>query len=177
MQLLFDLIPIIIFFLCYKLAGIYAATAAAMVVSVIQLIYFRLKYKRFEMLQVVTLVLILVLGSATLLLHNPLFIKWKPTVIYWIFAIVFLVSGFWGKQPLIQRVLGHKVTLPDHVWRKLNWSWLGYFLVLGGANLYVIYHFSTNAWVDFKLFGTLILTFIFIIGQGLYLQRYLDKTS
>lgn len=175
MQLFFDIFPIIIFFVCYKLAGIYVATASAMIVSLIQLIYFRAKHKRFEKLQVITFFLIFILGSATLVLHNPLFIQWKPTVIYWIFAAAFVLSGFWGKQPLIQHVLGEKVQLPTTVWQKLNWSWCGYFLFLGLANIYVVYHYSMNTWVNFKLFGTLVITLIFVLAQGFYLNRYIDK--
>lgn len=175
MQILFDIIPIIVFFLFYKIAGIYVATAAAIIVSCIQVLYFRYRHKHFEKMQVITFFMILILGSATIILHNPLFIKWKPSVIYWVFSLAFLISGVWRKKPLIQNVLEKKIQLPSKVWRQLNWAWCFYFLFLGFANIYVVYHYSTNTWVNFKLFGTLIITFMFVIAQGLYLSKYMPK--
>lgn len=173
MQLLYDLLPIIVFFIIYKFAGIYPATAAAIIVSVAQVIAYRLMKGRFEKLQLITLILIVVLGGATLILHNPIFIKWKPSVINWLFGLVFLLSHLFTKKPLIRYMMESKIALPATIWTRLNLSWAIFFIIMGFANLYVIYHFSTNAWVYFKLFGMLGLTIIFVVLQAFYLARHI----
>ena len=175
MRLLFDFFPIVLFFIAYKLYGIYVATSVAMIASVLQIGYFWLRHRRVESLHVITLVLVVVLGSATLLLHNDMFIKWKPTAIYWAFAIAFLVSQWVGHKPLIQRLMDNKLQLTPAIWQRLNFSWVGFFVVMGIINLFVIYHFSTNIWVNFKLFGTLALTLIFVIGQALYMAKHTSE--
>lgn len=173
MKMLFDFFPIILFFIAYKFFGIYVATAVAMGASLLQVIYFWLRYHRVEAMHIITLIIILSLGSATLLLHNSMFIKWKPTVIYWVFALMFLLTQFIGNKTLLQRMLGTKITLPNPIWTKLNVSWGVFFAVMGIANLYVVYHYSTNTWVDFKLFGTLGLTIVFIIIQSIYMAKHI----
>lgn len=173
MKLLFDFFPILLFFVAFKWFGIYMATAATMLASLLQVGAYWLKNRRFETLHIVTLFTILILGGTTLALHNELFIKWKPTVLYWIFALAFLGSRFIGKKPLIQRMLDAQLNLPTLVWRRLNLSWALFFLGMGIANVYVLYHFSTNAWVNFKLFGALGLILFFLIGQGIYLSRFM----
>ena len=175
MKLLYDFFPIIIFFIVFKIWGIYAATASAIGVSLLQVIVYYIQHKRFEKMQVITLLLITVLGGATLIFHDPMFIKWKVSVINWIFGLVFLGSQFVGKKNLVQRMLDSKISLPNKVWRTLNLAWVIYFIVLGCVNIYVVYHFSTNAWVNFKLFGVLGLTFIFVIIQGFYLSKHLKN--
>jgi intracellular septation protein len=173
MKLLYDFFPIIIFFVVFKIWGIYAATASAIVVSLLQVIFYYLKHKKFERMQVITLILIVVLGGATLIFHNDMFIKWKVSIINWLFALAFLGSQFIGKKNFVKRMLDEKIQLPERVWTRLNLSWVIYFLVLGIANIYVVYHFSTNAWVNFKLFGVLGLTLIFVIIQGVYLAKHI----
>lgn len=175
MKLLYDFFPIIIFFVVFKIWGIYAATASAIGVSLLQVIAYYIRHKRFDKMQVITLLLISVLGGATLIFHDPMFIKWKVSVINWIFGLVFLGSQFIGKKNLVQRMLDSKISLPNKVWATLNLSWVIYFMVLGFVNIYVVYHFSTNAWVNFKLFGVLGLTFIFVILQGLYLSKHVKN--
>lgn len=175
MKLLFDFFPILLFFAAFKFYGIYTATAVAMAASLLQVLGFWIKHRRFELMHIITLICVLLLGGATLLFHNDLFIKWKPTVIYWIFSILFLGSQFIGKKPLIQRLMEEKLSLPTSVWQRLNLSWVGFFALMGIANLYVAYHYSTNIWVDFKLFGSLGATFAFIIFQALYMARYAKK--
>lgn|SRR3990167_2667606 len=175
MQLFYDLLPILVFFIAFKIAGVYVATAAAMIVSLLQVGLYWFYHRKFEKMQTITLVLIIVLGSATLLLHNPIFIKWKPTAINWAFGLVFLGSHFIGKKPLIRHVMEMKIQLPDLIWTRLNLSWATFFFVMGVVNLYVIYHFSTNTWVNFKLFGMFGLTLVFVILQALYLGKYLEK--
>ena len=175
MKLLFDFFPIILFFIAYKLFGIYVATAVAMLASFLQVAGFWFKHHRFESTHLITLVIILLLGSATIFLHDAMFIKWKPTVVYWIFALLFLGTQFIGNKTLIQRMIGGKITLPNFVWNRLNLLWGIFFAVMGVANLYVVYNFTTNAWVNFKLFGTLGLTIVFVVLQSFYIARYIEK--
>jgi intracellular septation protein len=173
MRLLYDFFPIVIFFIIYKIYGIYAATASAMIICLLQVIHYRLKYKRFDNMQLITLAIIALFGGATLIFHNPLFIKWKVSVINWLFGIVFLGSQWIGKKNLIQRMLDSKITLTPHVWTSLNLSWAIYFIVIGFANVIAIYTLSTNAWVNFKLFGILGLTVVFVILQAAFLGKHL----
>lgn len=177
MRLLFDFFPILLFFIAYKFFGIFIATATTMAASLLQVFIYWLKHRKFETLHLITLVTVVVLGSTTLLLHNDLFIKWKPTAIYWVFALSFLVSQLIGQKPLIQRLLDSKVSLPRNVWRNLNLSWVIFFSVMGLVNIYVLYHFSTNAWVNFKLFGTLGLTVIFLVFQAIYMSKFVPKDT
>ncbi len=177
MKLLFDFFPILVFFITFKFFGIYTATAMTMAASGLQVLLYWLKHRKFESLHVITLVIVLLFGSSTLLLHNDLFIKWKPTAIYWIFAIVFLGSHFISKKPLIQKLLDNKMSLPSNVWSRLNISWVLFFAIMGVANIYVLYHFSTNAWVNFKLFGTLGLTIVFLVLQAVYMAKYMDTKN
>lgn len=144
-----------------------------MLASLLQVGIYWLQHKRFEGLHLVTLATVVLLGGTTLLLHNELFIKWKPTAIYWIFALAFLGSNFIGKKPLIQRLLGSQITLPILIWQRLNIAWVIFFTLMGILNVYVLYHFSTNAWVNFKLFGSLGITIAFLIAQAIYMSRYL----
>lgn len=172
MKLLFDFFPVILFFIAYKLHGIYAATAVIIAASTIQMALFWLKYRRFEGLHVTTFFLVVLLGGATLLLEDETFIKWKPTVVNWLFGLVFLGSQFIGKQPLIARVMGKNITLPAGIWLRLNTAWIIFFIGLGFINLFVAYNFDTDTWVNFKLFGMMGLTLAFIIAQGFYLAPH-----
>lgn len=173
MKLLLDFFPVILFFIIYKWFGIYPATAATIGACFIQVGYHYYRYQKIEALHIITLLLVAVLGSATLFWHNELFIKWKPTAVNWAFALAFLISPLISDKPLIQRVLENNLQLPKPVWLRLNLSWAGFFILLGIANLYVIYHFNTNTWVNFKLFGMLGLTVLFVIFQGVYLSKFL----
>lgn len=173
MKILFDFFPIAAFFIAYKWQGIYLATAIAIAASLIQVLWSRYKQGRFEKIPVITFFSILILGGATLLFKNEIFIKWKPTVVYWILAIIFLGSHFVGsKKPIIQRFAGETVSLPNYVWSRINYSWCAFFFLMGIANLYVIHNFNTDTWVNFKLFGTLICTLIFIFGQAIYMYKH-----
>lgn len=173
MKLLYDFFPIIVFFIVYKIWGIYAATLSAIIISLLQVIVYYIRFKSYEKMQVITLALVTVLGGATLFFHDPMFIKWKVSVINWLFGLAFLGSQFIGKKNLVRRMLDQKISLPAKTWNQMNLSWVVYFMVLGFANIYVAYHFSTNAWVNFKLFGVLGLTFIFVIGQAFYLNKHI----
>jgi intracellular septation protein len=174
MKILFDFFPIVLFFVAYKLWGIYVATSVTIAASLIQVFGYWLKTKRFENMHLVTLAIVVLLGGTTLLLHDELFIKWKPTVVYWCFGLLFVGSQFIGKNTLIQRLLASKLHLPEIVWQKLNASWAVFFIVMGALNLYFVYYFSTDAWVNFKLFGTLGLTLVFVVLQGIYMSRHME---
>jgi intracellular septation protein len=174
MKLLFDFFPIIVFFACYKLYGIYHATAVAMVAAVLQVVFYRLKHQRYEKMHLISLALIVVLGSATLFFQNPWFIKWKPTGIYWLSAILFLGSSFIGKKTLIQKMMEGNIELPAKVWGRLNYAWCLFFLVMGSVNLYVAYTFDTDFWVTFKLFGGLGCTLLFVFLQAIYLTKHIS---
>ena len=177
MQLLFDFLPIIAFFIGFKFFGIYIATGVAIVISLILVIVYWLRHKHVPGLQLVNLGIITVLGGSTLLLHNELFIKWKPTVLNWVLAIVFLASQFIGKKPIIQKLLEEKITLPKHIWQNLNLSWAVFFSIMGLVNIIVAYNFDTNTWVNFKLFGILGLTLVFAVLQAVYLSKHVKEKS
>lgn len=172
MKLLYDFFPILLFFAAYKFFGIYIATAIAIITTCLQVGYQWFRYKRCETIQIITLVLIVLLGGATLFLHNELFIKWKPTAINWLLGIIFLGSQFVSKEPFIQHLMQNQIRLSPSIWQRLNLSWVIFFFATGLANLYVAYHYDTNTWVNFKLFGLLGLTIGFIILQSIYLARH-----
>lgn len=177
MKPFFDFLPIIVFFIVFKFSDIYIATGAAILISVIQVTAHWVKHRDVQFLQLLSLVLIVVFGGSTLLLHNEMFIKWKPTVLNWVLALVFLSSQIFTKKPFIQRLMESSIALPQALWRRLNLAWVTFFSVMGIVNLWVVYHFSTNAWVNFKLFGMLGLTLVFAILQAVYLARHMQSNE
>ena len=172
MKLLFDFFPILLFFICYKFFGIYVATAVAMGASVFQVIFHRLKHQRYEKMHLISMSLIMVLGGATLFFHNPWFIKWKPTGIYWLSALIFLGSAFIGRKTVIQKMMEGNISLPKIIWGRLNTAWALFFIVMGALNLYVAYYYDTDFWVNFKLFGGAGFTVLFVFFQAIYLTRH-----
>jgi len=177
MKFLFDFFPILLFFLAYKIYGIYVATAVAIAASFIQVGFHFVRHKRVENSHLITLVILVLFGGATLLLQDEMFIKWKPSVVNWIFAIAFLGSQFIGNKTIIERMMSKSVTLPAPVWLRLNMSWVIFFIALGIINLYVVYNFDTDTWVDFKLFGMMGLTVLFIIAQAFYMSRHIQPAN
>ena len=205
MKQLFDFFPILLFFIVYKFYldlpddlivsinnifpfmgmqpgeskhAIYLATLAAILATIVQVALTALVSRKVEKMHVITLLLLIVFGGATLLLKDPVFIKWKPTAINWLFALVFLGSQFIGDKPLVQRMMGHALELEDQsVWTRLNYAWILFFVFSGVLNLVVAYSFSEDIWVDFKLFGLMGLTLIFVIGQAIYLARYMPSNE
>ncbi len=175
MKLMFDFFPVILFFAAYKFKGIYVATSVAIVATLLQVGYLWLRHRRVEPMHLITLGLIVIFGGATLYLHDEQFIKWKPTVINWLFGVAFLTSQFVGDKPIIQRMVAAKVELPQLVWYRLNLSWALFFLFLGAINLFVVYSFDTDVWVNFKLFGMLGLTIAFVLLQAAFLARYMPE--
>ncbi|MGC8696856.1 MAG: septation protein A [Halothiobacillus sp.] len=177
MKFLYDFFPILLFFVAYKLGGIYVATGVAMVAAVAQISYGWFIKKNVENMHWISAGLILVFGGMTLLLHDPLFIMWKPTILNWLFALVFAGSAFMGSKPLVQRMMEHVLNVPHLIWHRVNWAWVVFFIVSGVANIYVAYHYSQDTWVNFKLFGLMGMTFIFMILQGIYLAKYARTTE
>jgi intracellular septation protein len=177
MKFLFDFFPILLFFIAYKVFDIYVATAVTIVASFIQVGWFWLQYRRVEKMHIITLLMITVLGGATLILQDETFIKWKPSVVNWLFGLAFLGSQFIGKKTIIQRMMEASVELPQKVWSHLNSAWALFFITMGFLNLYVAYNFDTDTWVNFKMFGMLGLTFLFILGQAFFIGRYVKEPA
>ncbi len=173
MKFLFDYFPIACFFIAYKFSNIYIATEVTIAASLLQLGMYWLIHRRFETLHTLTFIFVVILGGSTLFFHNEIFIKWKPSVIYWIFTIILFISQFFSPKTVLERMLSDKIKLTKKIWQRLNFSWALFFLLLGILNIYVIYHFNTNVWVNFKLFGTLGLTALFIMAQAVYMVRHM----
>ncbi|HAJ92145.1 MAG TPA: septation protein A [Gammaproteobacteria bacterium] len=174
MKFLFDLFPIVLFFVAYKMYDIYVATAVAIGAAFVQTGLFWIKNRKFEKMHVITLAILVVFGGLTLILRDPVFIKWKPTVVNWLFGATFLGSRFIGDKTLVERMMSHAITAPVPVWHRLNWAWVLFFISMGILNIYVAYNFSEETWVNFKLFGMMGLTLVFVFGQAFYLSRYME---
>lgn len=178
MKLLFDLFPVILFFIAFKMYDIYVATGVAIIATIAQVAYMYGRHRRVEKMHLITLSLIVVLGGATLILQDETFIAWKPTVVNWGFALVFFASHYmFGNKPVVRRMMDQLIQLPDQIWIRLSYLWIGFFIFSGLINLWVYYNFSLDSWVNFKLFGLMGLTFVFIILQGLYISRYTQETD
>jgi intracellular septation protein len=177
MNQLFEFFPIVLFFIAFKLYDIYVATAVVIVATIIQVSYNWFRYRKVETMQWITLVLIIVMGGATILLHDEQFIKWKLSIIEWLFGLAFLGSQFIGKKPLVERMMSKSLKLPDFVWRRLNVMWGIFFISVGFINVYVMFNFSTDEWVSFKTFGVPGLMLIFILLQMVFLYKYLPETE
>ncbi len=177
MKLLFDFFPIILFFVAFKFGGIYVATAVAIAATFGQIGWVWFKGRKVEPMLWVSLVIVVLFGGATLLLHNDTFIKWKPTVLYWVFAVVLVGGQVLFRRNFIRQLLGTQMDLPAVAWARLNWSWAAYFAVMGILNIWVAYRYSTAIWVDFKLFGSLGLTLVFAVIQSLMIARYLPQKN
>ena len=175
MKLLFDLLPVILFFVAFKMAGIYAATAVAIAASVLQIGWLRLKRRTIEPMQWTSLGIIVVFGGLTLLLRDETFIKWKPTVLYGLFAAAMIGARLLRGRNLIRMMLGRQIQLPDPVWARLDTVWALFFVVQAVLNIVIAYGFSTEIWVNFKLFGAMGLTLLFVIGQALWLGRHVRE--
>jgi intracellular septation protein len=177
MQLFLDYLPILVFFGAYFYKDIYFATAILMVVMPIVLVLQWVLTRKFNKMYAASTVLVLVLGGATLALHNPLFLFWKPTVLNWAIAIVFLGSQFIGAKPIVQRMMESAADLTTDQWRKLNQIWVAFFVVVGALNIYVAYTYSEPTWVKFKLFGMLGLTLVFVVLQTIWLTMTMGKAE
>ena len=198
MKFLFDLFPVILFFAAFKIAEgnpdaaaalaqsvsyladgkqlpVLIATAVAILATFGQIAWVRFRGRKVDTMLWVSFAIIVVFGGATLWLHDETFIKWKPTVLYWLFGVSLIGARLLFGRNLIRSIMGEQVVLPETAWRKLNWSWVGFFAFMGAANLYVAYNYSTDAWVNFKLFGGMGLMLVFIVLQALFLSRYMQE--
>lgn len=187
MKQLIDFIPLILFFVVYKMdprvislgaeqyevGGPFSATLALMVSSIVVYGGLYLKNRQLEKNHAITLVAVILFGGMTLFFHDEAFLKWKAPIVNWIFAVAFLASQFIGEKTLLERMIGHTLTLPKSIWLKMNISWVIFFTLLGAANLFVAFTFH-EVWVDFKVFGSLILTFLFVIGQFLVISKHIQ---
>lgn len=206
MKFLFDLFPVILFFGIFKwgqsnpesaqsvldqyLSGfvsggavdvshapILLATAVAILATVGQILYLLVRRKPVDKMLWISLVIITIFGGATIYFNNEAFIKWKPTVLYWMFAVILLFGQLLFNKNLIRSMMEKQITLPNDAWKRLNLAWTAFFATMGVVNLYVAYTFSTEAWVNFKLFGFMGLMLAFIIGQSLFLSKYLKESK
>ena len=202
MKLLFDFLPILLFFGAFKYAErhkdwasafatehlgfvvsggvvgpgeapVLLATVVVIVATLAQVAFLMARGRKVDVMLWVSLGLVVVLGGATIWFHSETFIKWKPTMLYWVMGGALLVGQLLLGRNLLRLLIGQQLVLPDAVWQRLLWAWVAFFAVMGVLNLWVAYTFSTDAWVNFKLFGGIGLMFAFVIGQGLYLGRYL----
>jgi intracellular septation protein len=173
MKFLFDLFPVILFFIIFKIYGIYAATAAAIAATFVQIGWVWFRHRKVDSMLWISLAIIVLLGGATLFLQNEMFIKWKPTVLYWLFALILLFSALFFKKNLIQVMLGKQMTLPTVVWSKLNISWIVFFMLMGGINIHIAFNYPIDTWVNFKLFGSFGLMLTFVIMQAIILAKYM----
>ena len=174
MKFLFDFFPVLLFFVAFKVFDIYVATGVAICATFLQIGWVWYRGRKIDNMLWVSLGLIVFFGGATLLLHDEMFIKWKPSVLYWLFAVVLVIAELVFHKNLIKAMMGTQMELPEIVWRKLLMSWCGFFAVMGVLNLYVALNFSTDTWVNFKLFGGMGLMLVFIVVQALMLSKYLD---
>ena len=206
MKILFDFLPIALFFGMFKYADghkewaastatdwlgfmvsggvvgaaeapVLLATVVVIVATLAQILWIKARGRKVDTMLWVSLALVTVLGSATIYFHSETFIKWKPTMLYWLMGSALLIGQLVFRTNFIQRLMGAQMELPDAVWRTLNWAWATFFAFMGVLNLWIAYNFDTNTWVNFKLFGGMGLMLLFVLGQALYLGRYLKDTD
>lgn len=182
MKFLYDLFPLLLFFAAFKFYDIYAATAVAIAASFAQVGYFWFRHHRVETMHVVTLAVIAVFGGLTLLLHDDTFIKWKPTLVYWILGALVLASQWFGRKTIVERMMSAQIALPAQVWKRLNLSWGIFFAALGAVNLYVAFYYGLDLdaetrqgiWVNFKVFGLLGITLLFVVVQAFFMSKHMQ---
>jgi intracellular septation protein len=203
MKLLFDFLPIILFFIAFKVADrskeaaaafatshfgfmvsggivgpeeapVLLATVVVVIATLAQVAWLLARGKKIDMILWVSVALVVIMGGLTIWLHSETFIKWKPTLLYWVMAGALLIAWLGWRKNLIRTLLGEQLTLPEPIWQRLNWAWTGFFALMGALNLWVAYHFATPTWVNFKLFGIMGMLLVFALGQGLYLSRYIS---
>lgn len=180
MQALFEFLPVLLFFIAFKVYGIYVATVVGIVATAIQVLVTKLWLKKWDKKQLITLGIFVLFGGMTLYFHNPLFVKWKPTIVFWIFALAILVSQVVMKQPLMQKMMEGALkehAIPDAAWKKVNMMWAFLFFALGAINIYVAYNFSDDAWVNFKFYGITLAMIIASVLQVMYLFKYISEKT
>ena len=200
MKLLFDLFPVILFFVAFKysernpelaaswvtslmgsaavdpkIAPILLATVVVILATIAQIIWVAFRHGKVDKMLWVSLVLVVVFGGMTLAFQDESFIKWKPTILYWVFAGSMSFAALVMKKNAIKTMLGEQLTLPEPVWNKVNFSWIAFFVVMGFLNLLIAFNFPTDVWVNFKLFGGMGLMLLFVLGQGFLLSKYVEE--
>jgi intracellular septation protein len=177
MKLLIDFLPIVVFFVAFKLFDIWVATGVAIAATVAQIAWLRWSTGKVEPMQWLSLGVIVLFGGATLLAHNETFIKWKPTVLYWLMGGALFIGQLVFRRNLLKSLMGAQMALPEGAWRVMNWSWIAFFAAMGVVNLWVAYRFDTDTWVNFKLFGGLGLMIAFVLAQAVYLSRFMKAEA
>ncbi len=201
MKLLFDLFPVILFFATFKYseknpeaaagwmnallggavnlkqAPILLATVVVIAATIAQIAWVHFRHGRVDKMLWVSLGLVVVFGGLTLVFQDETFIKWKPTILYWVFAGSLAFAALVLRKNPVRAMLGEQLTLPDAVWTRVNFSWVAFFLFMGALNLFVAFNFPTDTWVNFKLFGGMGLLLLFVLGQGLLLSKYVEDKS
>jgi intracellular septation protein len=177
MSQLFDFFPIILFFIAFKLYDIFVATGVMIAATLIQVGFNWFRHRKVETMQLVTLGLVVVFGGATILLHDEQFVKWKLSIVEWLMGLGFIGSQFIGEKPFVERMMSKSLTLPDPVWRRLNLMWGLFFISVGFINVYVMFQFNTEQWVNFKTFGVPGLLLVFIALQMAYLYKHIPDSK
>ena len=175
MKAVFEFLVVILFFATYALTkNIILATEVAVAAGIIQAVWCLFKYRRLQTMQWVSLLLVVILGGATVILKNEHFIMWKPTALFWVMSAGLLISHLCGKN-VLKSTIGKEISMPDPAWRKLTYIWVIFLLALGALNLWVAYTFTVTQWVNFKLFGSTTILFLFLVGQTVYISQYTKK--
>ena len=173
MKMFMDFFPIALFFIAFKLGGIYIATGVAMAATLLQIGWLYFRQGKVEPMQWVSLAIITLFGGATLLTHDETFIKWKPTILYWLMGGVLLGGQLLFKRNLLMKIMSAQLNLPDPIWLRLLFAWVAFFAVMGVVNLWVAFNFDTDTWVNYKLFGGMGLMIVFVLLQAMYLSRHI----
>jgi intracellular septation protein len=178
-KFLFDLFPLFLFFIAYRYTDIYVATGVSITASVLQILWLKFTGRPIEGMHWINLAVIVIFGGATLWLHNDVFIKWKPTVLYWLFGGALLIGRWFFKRNLIRRLLDKQIELPDVIWNRLNTTWALFFAAAGAINLYVAFsgRFTESEWVTFKAFGLMGIMVVFVVAQSIWLGRYIQAPA
>ena len=184
MKLLFDFFPVLVFYATFYASGknFYWATGAFLIAALIQILYSLIRYRKVEKMVLIAFAMGVVFGGATILFHDPAYLKWKVTIVYWLFTVVLLGSQFFTEKPVIQRLMeislkDTNMQLPAMIWPRLNLIWAAFFFLMGVINIAIAYYFSTTVWVNFKMFGLLGLLVIFTIIQSFYIMRFQQTDS
>ena len=177
MKQLLEFFPILLFFIAYKAYDIYIATAVVIGATIIQVVIAWFKYRKVETMQWITLGLVIVFGGATIILHDEQYLKWKFSIIEWLFGVAFLSSHFIGEKTFIERMMASNLSLPATIWTRLNFSWATFFISVGFINVYVMYNYNTDDWVTFKTFIAPALMVVFMVVQMSFIYKYIPETK
>jgi intracellular septation protein len=180
MKFLFDFFPVLLFYITFKshedhVEGMITATGVLIMATLFQMSYTWLKHNRIEKIHVITMVLLVILGGATIIFKDPKFLIWKVTIANWLFAVAFAGSHFIGHKTIIKRMMDHAVKLPESVWTRLSISWISFFTAVGLLNLYIGFNYDVEIWVDFKFYGLMGLTLAFVLIQAVYVGKHAEE--